>query len=248
MNELNEILADLKKRKGIIGLKAEFETEGAEYEEICALKKLAIENALTLEIKIGGCGAIRDLYQCKKINADKIVAPMIESEYALKKFISGVQSVYKNTQFPLLFINIETITGIKNINEILKSKYIEYIDGIILGRGDLAASMNIDNSSDSKIAEITELMFQKTRVYGKKLIIGGKIKPEEINLLVKCSDNIETRKIVFNSNVSADDILRAIEFEIIWIEKKSNKTICDYERINELTNRLKTKEQIQNAV
>ncbi len=239
MQNLKKILQDLKYNADIAGLKVEYETEGAGLQDVLKLKKLADEFSLTFEIKIGGCGAVRDLKECLDIKPEIIVAPMIESSYALKKFTDSVYSVYKNNLLPHLYINLETITGINNSKEIINSKEFEKIDGIILGRGDLAASMNLTDVSDIKIMEIIKSLYEKTKLYNKKFIIGGKIKPEEVDIISQYTDFIETRKIIFGKKVSRSSIQKAIEFEIYWLQNKRNKTHIDSLRINELTERLK---------
>ena len=51
-------------------------------------EKLIVESAkVDLNVKIGGCEAKNDIFFCKKIKTNSIVAPMVESEYALRKFI-----------------------------------------------------------------------------------------------------------------------------------------------------------------
>ena len=238
MNKLIDILKELKSRGSIIGVKGEFETEGAEYEDMCELKELATKANIMMEIKIGGCGAIRDIKQCKKLKADIIVAPMIETEYALKKFIESIHIVYNRDKIPLLYINIETITGIKNIESILKSEAIKDISAIILGRGDLSNSMNIEDVSDKKITNIIKDVYRKTIENNKKFIIGGKVKPDETEIMRKYADYIETRKIIFNKEISSYDIEKAIEFEINWITNKKNKNGNENKRIKELEKRI----------
>lgn len=239
MDKLNKILADLTQSANISGLKAEFETEGASFEDIEKLKKLTIDFNLNLEVKIGGCGAVRDLIQCREICADIIVAPMIETEYSLQKFVTCVNEVYENINMPDLYINIETITGVNNLDNIFASKYFEQIKGVVLGRGDLALSLNSINADDEKIKEINKLVYQKTKKFNKKLLLGGKIKACEADYLFYFADAVETRKIVFENKVESCDIIKAIDFEIAWIESKNHKNKLDNVRVEELRNRLK---------
>lgn len=240
MEKLNKILVDLKQSANISGLKAEFETEGASFEDIEKLKKLSIDFNLNLEIKIGGCGAVRDLIQCREISADIIVAPMIETDYALQKFITCVNEVYEKTNIPQLYINIETITGVNNLDSIFSSKYFEQISGVVLGRGDLALSLNAISADDNKIKEINKFVYEKTKKYNKKLLLGGKIKANDASYLFDYADAVETRKIVFENKVQACDIIKAIDFEIAWIESKNYKNQLDNMRVEELKNRLET--------
>ena len=67
-----------------------------------------------------------------------MVAPMIESEYALKKFI---QCAGKNKKTKL-FINLETNLSLVNLPKIMNSSSFKLLDGVVVGRSDLAGSLN----------------------------------------------------------------------------------------------------------
>ena len=232
MEKLLNYLSDLKTNFNAIGLKAEFETEGASFDDICLLKELSTKSGLPLSVKIGGCGDIRSLIDTQRIKANTIVAPMIESPYALQKFVESYKQVYENSsEKPNLYINIETIEAINNLNLIFESEYMRDICGIVLGRGDLAQSLDI-TVDNKKIEDIIQLMIAKTKNYGKKLIIGGKISPENIEHFNNTGiSGIETRKIIFKPPVNKEGIIRAIEFEIKWLENKSEQTNTDRIRL-----------------
>lgn len=239
MNKLHDYLLDLKTNYNAIGLKAEFETEGASFNDVYELKKISQDIGLYLSVKIGGCGDIRSLIDSKEIGADTIVAPMIESPYALQKFVTSCNSIYtKPDKYPKLYINIETICGIENINYIFDSKYMEYIHGIVLGRGDLSESLNTDVNND-KIKNITDKLISITQKYNKKLIIGGKISPDNmLNIPQKQISAIETRKVIFAPPVKREGIIKALEFEIEWLKNKPSQNIIDENRLKELNKRI----------
>ena len=66
---LVNILCDLKENHNVIGVKTEFETEGTSFDEAEKLGNLVELTNLNYTIKIGGCGALNDLLQAKKLNA-----------------------------------------------------------------------------------------------------------------------------------------------------------------------------------
>ena len=103
-SKILDILTDLKKKHGVVALKAEFEAEGASFDEVLLLKQYASEVGLNLTLKIGGCEAVRDIIDAKKIGVNSIVAPMIETPYALKKFISAISII--KTSIPLCYLFI----------------------------------------------------------------------------------------------------------------------------------------------
>ena len=50
------------------------------------MKKITKKAKLQLNVKIGGCEAKNDIYFCEWLKVNSMVAPMVESPYALKNF------------------------------------------------------------------------------------------------------------------------------------------------------------------
>ena len=223
------ILTELKEKHGVVSLKAEFEAEGASFDEVLLLKQYASKVGLNLTLKIGGCEAVRDIIDAKKIGVDAIIAPMIETPYALKKFISAITSVYEDVKPPELFINIETITGVENFDSIRQSEFFDKINGIVIGRTDLLGSLGLsqDDSDINLILDISNSISKKVQPSGKKIIIGGNISANSYDFLndLEFVSNFETRKVVFNSGVLSTTMFsksvnKALEFEMLWLENK----------------------------
>ena len=82
-----EILKELKNEHNVLAVKAEFEAEGSRTDELVKLNEIVSRADMNLFIKIGGCEAVRDLDQCKLLGARGIMAPMIESPFAMKKLV-----------------------------------------------------------------------------------------------------------------------------------------------------------------
>jgi len=95
MEELQNILSILKEM-GCSGIKVSFEDEGALYNEIITMRSLTTKVGLELSVKIGGCEAKRDIIDCMDLNCDAIVAPMVESKFALNKFLKSVDAYNYN--------------------------------------------------------------------------------------------------------------------------------------------------------
>ena len=129
-------------------LKGSFEDEGLNNFEVQILSSFAKQLHLPLAFKIGGCEAKSDIATALNYGAACVVAPMVESKFAVSKFISAV-SPYRE-QFKECNINIETITAVERTEEILKKHY-KSINGIVVGRTDLALSMGLTKKDvDSK--------------------------------------------------------------------------------------------------
>lgn len=242
---LVDLLNDLRINHFASAIKIELGTECISSQQVIELKNLSIQAGLGLSIKIRGCEAITDIYEMQKINPTSIVAPMIESAYALEKFIENANMVFQKNEVEL-FINIETIEGFKNIDKILQCEAAKSLHGIVFGRSDMCGSLKMDVCSvnHDKILQYALKVAQKTKKHKKKLIIGGGICPKSLNFLKAMQknyfdnfNNFETRKIIFDAQKTLNNdpesaILKAIDFELKWL-KNSNEPDNQVIRQNE---------------
>jgi len=230
-----DTLIDLKENHEVIGVKAEFEAEGTRLEEALRLKEVVSRADLDLTIKIGGCEAIKDMYEARVIGVSRIVAPMIETAYALKKFISATKLVFTEEEYDTVdfLVNIETITAFKNLDEILSIEEIKYLDGIVLGRVDMTQSMGLtrEDINCKEIFDITNVIFQKAKEKSLECAIGGGVSAETVKFINKLpeglTDRYETRKVIFKCPQALKKepdkgILKAVGFELMWLKNKRN--------------------------
>ena len=121
MNSYEKKMVDLlrygKDHGGVVATKAEFEAEGTRTDELLRLLEIANKADVGLALKIGGCEAIRDLLEAKQFGVRYIIAPMVETPYALSKYIAAKQKIFQGPeQSDVTFLfNIETTTSFKNI-------------------------------------------------------------------------------------------------------------------------------------
>lgn len=230
--EIVSALIDLKDNYQVTGVKAEFETEGTRLDEASKLKEIVDKAGLNLTIKIGGCGAIKELYEAKTIGALTIVAPMIETPYAMKKYVKAINTVFskderKNIKF---LINIETITGFNNLDGIISAEEFSQLSGIVLGRADMIGSMGLteDEINSDKIYNIAHTISEKMMVLNKDFVVGGDVCASSLPFFKNLPylSRFETRKILFdapnalnNQNIDKG-LLKAISFELIWLQYK----------------------------
>lgn len=194
----------LLKKLNLIGFKRSFEDEGASSEIVKKTKTLATKNKLIISLKIGGCEAIRDLINAKKIKVDVIVAPMIESNFALQKYIDSSNKVFSSDKIKR-FINIETKNAAKNLSNILDPKNSKYLDGVVVGRSDLESSYKKINKQDLNTIVLKIFSSIKRLNPNLKIGMGGKINDNDAIFIkkafnLKVLDFIETRNIIVKLN------------------------------------------------
>ena len=169
-------LTDLRTNHNLIGVKAEFEAEGTRLEEALRLKEVITKAGLDLTIKVGGCEALKDFYDARSIGVTQIVGPMIESAYALKKFLSSAHIAFPSDEFGTVrfLINVETITACENIDTILSKYDLAGLSGIVFGRVDLTGSLGLtrEDVNSDRIFEIAKPVFAKAKAKGLDVIVG----------------------------------------------------------------------------
>ena len=237
---LKERLQELKLSFGAIGLKAEFEAEGATFEEVRILKDLANSVNLDFTLKIGGCEAIRDIKTAQKLGIKTLVAPMIESEYAFTKFMSSATKILGADCN--LWINIETINGVRALDKILTNEHAHTLKGVVFGRTDFMGEQKLPTTEHADILSVLNSIKQQLQTAGKKLIVGGNITPSTITAFENIFPlyAIETRKIILSTTgITPDAILKALEFEILWLEYKNtfSPASADEKRLDTLKER-----------
>ena len=256
-HKMVDALKDLRDNHSVTGIKAEFEAEGTRLEEVLRLKEVVMKAELGLTIKIGGCEALRDMYECRTIGVERLVAPMIESAFALQKFLQATKIAFPDEEREDIkfAVNIETITGCKNFDEMLELPQIKMLDGIVMGRVDLTGSlgMNRDSVNSQQVFEITKQLFLKSKSKGMENAIGGGVSAQSlpfINDLPKGTvDRFETRKVIFQCPSALEKnpdkgILKAVGFELLWLKNKREYynaiSIEDESRLNMLETRYRT--------
>ena len=160
--EMVDILKELREEYGAVSVKAEFEAEGTRTDELLRLIDLARRVDLKVGLKIGGCEAVRDLIESKQFGTEYIIAPMVETNYALQKFILAVNKVYskdqqKSTDF---LYNVETIDTYNALNEMSETaKNASEVQGMVFGRVDFVTSLGMPRS-DINTQKISEYVFE----------------------------------------------------------------------------------------
>jgi len=226
------LLTEMRESHNVVGVKAEFEAEGTRLEEAMRLKEVSLKAGLGLTLKIGGCEAIKDMFEAASLGTEHLVAPMVETPYALKKYLQAVKLVFPDDQREDMdyLINLETITAIENFDKMLEIPEIGSLSGIVLGRVDLTGSMNLDRSAinSDQILHICIAVAAKAKAKGLHVVVGGGVSVLSLPFFQAFPpghlDRYETRKVVFGCPGALENkqeaFLKAVEFEIMWLQNK----------------------------
>lgn len=244
-------LVRLKDRFGIEFVKAEFEAEGASFRDVVRLRRLTAQAGVGLILKIGGCESVRDLRDAVELGADGLVAPMIESPFALSKFWEACNKVFRTGRRPRLAFNVETKTCVDNLAAILDYAAGK-MDGFTLGRTDLAASYFdpfVTPDSEFLLAEIERITLT-ARSRGWEVWMGGSLSQKSAAVLASRPilraqiSRLETRKVVIPSSAvfeSPEVVAEALKLEELYLlsrqEILEDSLMEDRQRLKVLTAR-----------
>jgi hypothetical protein len=182
---------------------------------------------------------------------------MIETPYALTKFVAAKNLVYKeedkeDTEF---LFNLETITGFNNRSEMVKeASATDGVQGVVFGRVDFSGSLGLGRDGvDSR--QVTDSVVETARLCKDSnldLVMGGAISIDALSIVKEVADvkltRFETRKVVFAGDAVKKDsiesgLLNAVHFELLWLTNKRDYyghiTQEDAKRIDMLESRWK---------
>lgn len=224
------ILKRLRDEFGCVAIKTEFEAEGSRKDELIMLCDALRRANLPLTMKIGGCEAVRDMSEAKLFGAEAIMAPMIETPYAMMKYRQAAEKVYGECINQVEWIiNVETKTCHENLDEVL-TEGKGFLDTVCIGRSDYSGSLGLADeiNGDEMFNRVCDIA-DRARGHGYHVTCGGKMLPNPEAVLFACKlaphiDCYETRKVTFTSSDDPDKVRAAlelaIEFEGRWLQTK----------------------------
>lgn len=232
--QMRDLLIKGKEEFGVVSVKAEFEAEGTRVDELLRLVDISRSAGLELTVKIGGCEAVRDLLEAKQIGVRYVVAPMVETPYALTKYIAAKNTVFaheelEDTEF---LFNLETITGFENLNAMVEIASSNFgAQGLVFGRVDFVGSLG-KSRSEINASEITTYVSEASKLakqHNLDFVMGGAISSDSLHVIREIANihltRFETRKIVFSGDATTiqnieQGLVNAVHFELLWLLNK----------------------------
>lgn len=255
--QMYSLIKQLRDEYGAVALKAEFEAEGTRVEELLRLLELGYRGNMKMALKIGGCEAVRDLIEAKQFGVNYIIAPMVETPYALSKYFEAKNKIFnvdEREDVSFLF-NIETYTGFTNIGEMTDmAAQPQHCGGVVFGRVDFVGSRGMarDSVDSEAVMACVRSVGEKCKAKGLDLVVGGGVSINSVDALKALAEvhltRFETRKVVFGAEALSikgfkRGLLTAVHFELLWLLNKREfyKTITeeDDRRIKMLEDRWK---------
>ena len=168
------------------------------------------------------------------VGVEYVIAPMIESPYALSKYVDAKNLVYtedeqQDTKF---LFNLETEAAFDHLPELVEmARAPGGADGIVFGRVDFTLSTGRDRDAINTDA-VTEYCVETAKVLadaGLEYVVGGGVSMDALDVLRRIRSvylsRFETRKIIFDA-ASLDStnlemgLVEAVHFELLWLLNK----------------------------
>ncbi|MFC0118864.1 aldolase/citrate lyase family protein [Pseudoalteromonas xiamenensis] len=254
-----DILKRLKSSFKLVAVKAEFEAEGTRSDEFLRLLEITRKAGLEVALKIGGAEAVRDLLEARQYGVEYVIAPMVETPYALTKYVGAIKKCFAEDELcdTKFLFNLETETTLSNLSEMIHVVSGSDIDlGIVFGRVDFTLSKSLDRK-DINSPEITGACSEVAEVCkasNLELVVGGGVSIEAVGALLAIKQihltRFETRKLVFDGGLLETSLVEealalAIEFELLWLQNKQDYyrhiALEDEKRIAMIQNRVTTR-------
>jgi len=204
-----------------VSLKGEFEAEGLARDDVAVEALYAARNGTDYLVKIGGCEAKSDVAYLQRFGITSVVAPMIESAFAMEKFMGMLPT----GAFLHIGVTIETINAVRRIEDILAAGTA--LTNVTIGRSDLTASYRGTGVNSHDTIAMVKTVARAGRKRGLEITMGGGINvgtrellrgDEELAELLDC---VETRKVImpvehFVRDGTFEDAI-AVELELLQL-------------------------------
>lgn len=206
-----------------VSLKGEFEAEGLSREDVAVEVIFARSRGVDYLVKIGGCEAKSDIDYLRRLGVASVVAPMIESGFAMRKYME----MLPEQGFDHMGVTVETFHAVDRIEELLDAG--TRLTNVTVGRSDLTASLGGSGVDSEQTMSRVRRVAEAARARGLEVTVGGGVNVKtrdafradpELAGLIAC---VETRKAVMSTErFLVDGVLeRAIDLELELLELRT---------------------------
>ncbi len=241
---LRKQLRELIENYGVCVMKLSTEDAGMPFEDIQERHRL-FGDLLPIQLKIGGPEARNDIRMGIKIGCRSLIAPMIESPYALKNFITACRETLGGKRYRSIdkLINIETRTGVEQLKDIVAIKQARELTQITLGRHDLCRSLEC-KPNHPRVVKYLKQTARIARDISIPLSIGGRITPGDAALLTRefKPAQLNTRELGFqvvSPEKSRESVKKILDFEIHLFQYEKQLYQLEVERLTERIKKLR---------
>jgi hypothetical protein len=217
--QIREFLKQLIDQHDVWAMKLSTEDAGMPFGDIQERHRL-FGDLLPLQLKIGGPEARNDIRTGVKIGCQSLIAPMVESPYALSNFINACRETLGEKKFEHvdLQINVETRQGAEQIEAILEADGASHLSQITVGRHDLCRSMD-RKPNETPVMDATSRVVREAQQRDIRTSVGGRITPGDARMIAEEvePDKINTRELGFTvrSPEQVEEAVRKIlDFEV----------------------------------
>lgn len=200
-------------------LKLGTEDEALDFDEIRYLREVSPRD-VGIAVKIGGPCACADIRQAGFVGAMGLVAPMVESPYALRSYIKSTELVLGEEAAGRMLrgFNLETISAYERLGDLLAEPAAKKLSFVNVGRSDLSASFGTV-VADPKIRDVTVDIARRVSAAGLPIHVGGKVTRETLGPVLERIDldGVHTRFMSFSTptlDAIETTVRTVLEFEI----------------------------------
>ena len=198
---LKESLRNLSKNSHLVALKTGTEIEDMSANEVKVMRDISW-GVLPLTVKIGGAEARQDIRSMLSLGVDCLLAPMIESVYALSCFVETSLSIQDEYRRKVnLAFNLETIVAVQSLDNLIETNAFSQIAQVTIGRDDLSKSMHL-SIDDEEVIRVAQESVKKVKSKKKLTSLGGGLSTQNIKRIAYAvdSDYLNTRHLTFENN------------------------------------------------
>ncbi len=215
-------LQDLRAHATLRAMKLGTEEEDVDLFEIQYIRSV-LPAEVDIVVKIGGPCARADMRLARQIGARGMVAPMVESVYALERFMQATASLYGDAVGLVeRGINVETITAVERLDDMLACDAGRQLDFFNIGRSDLAGSLG-DAVGSPRMNDIVCSVIEKGQAAGLRVHVGGQVTVSTLVPLISRVrlEGFHTRWLIFAMPLPAEVgaiVGRGLRVEIALLE------------------------------